>query len=199
MDVMTTAEVCELDEAAPAPRPTCASIYAEHFEFVWRNACRMGVASSSIEDVVQEVFVVVQRRLAEFEGRSSVRTWLYGILARVTMEQRRRDRQRTTKESAAAAELARDVGEQATDVIARREAARVLEQILDEMDEDKRTMFVLVDLEDLSVPEAARGLEINLNTAYARLRAARAHFAESVKRLHAQRSNDEKRVWWRRS
>jgi RNA polymerase sigma-70 factor (ECF subfamily) len=192
---MTVAEVSQLGTPVGA-RPSCAEIYAEHFEFVWRNACRMGVAESSREDVVQEVFVVAVRRLAEFEGRSSVRTWLYGILVRVAAEHRRQERQRSTKESAAAAETVRTIDESATDAITRREATRVVDEILAEMDEEKRTMFVLVDLEEMSVPEAARGLEINLNTAYARLRAARTHFADAVKRIHARQSNDEKRSWW---
>ena len=163
---------------------------------MWRNARRLGVPESACEDVVHEVFLVVQRRLGEFEGRSSVRTWLYGILSRVVQEHRRKTHQRIVRESLAAAEQA-DPSEGAAEELARKEATALVDQILGEMDEDKRSVFVLVDLEETSVPDAARGLGINLNTAYARLRAARFQFADAVKRIHARNAHTESRSWWR--
>ena len=194
---MTTAEISDLDAAVGAPPEhlACAELYEEHFDFVWRNARRLGIAESSCEDVVQEVFIVALRKLEEFEGRSSVRTWLYGILSRVVHEHRRRDRQRLVKETEALAE-AHSADPSALEDLARKEATQLVTAILAEMDEEKRTLFVLVDLEEESVPDAARGLGVNLNTAYARLRAARTFFAEAVKRIHAQRAHGESRFWW---
>jgi RNA polymerase sigma-70 factor (ECF subfamily) len=197
---MTTIGYSHIDAPAEAPeRPSCAQLYEEHFEFVWRNAGRLGVAESVREDLVHDVFMVVHRRLAAFEGRSSARTWLYGILTRVVLEHRRNDRQRMSKESQAGAQRGLVVTESATEDVARKEAARIVDSILEQMDEDKRAIFILVELEEISVPEAALGLAINLNTAYARLRAARMHFAEAVKRIHARSAHDEvQRPWWRR-
>lgn len=199
---MTTAELSDLPATAGVPpHPTCAEIYEAHFEFVWRNARRLGIAESNCEDVVQEVFLVALRKLAAFEGRSSIRTWLYAILCRVAAEHRRRDRQRSVKESAAASEATSTTDAGVLEALARKEATALVDGILAEMDEDKRTVFVLVDLEEVSVADAARGLGVNLNTVHARLRAARGAFAEAVKRIHAQRSHGEaaSRFWWRRS
>src|SRR5262245_31242417 len=102
MRTMATAEVTNLATAEDAPQaPSCAEIYEENFEFVWRNARRMGVEESACEDVVHEVFVVAIRRISGFEGRSSVRTWLYGILVHVVQEHRRKRKQRLEKETEA--------------------------------------------------------------------------------------------------
>jgi len=183
---------------AEVTRPlSCAEIYEEHFDFVWRNARRLGVNESGCEDVVHEVFVVVQRRLGEFEGRSSVRTWLYGILVRVVQAHRREIQQRLAKESIAASDQRELSDDGAAEDLARKEATALVDGIVAEMDDEKRAVFVLVDLEETSVPDAARGLGVNLNTAYARLRAARLQFADAVKRIHARSAHTEATFWWR--
>jgi hypothetical protein len=69
--------------------PHFDEIYRDHFAFVWRSARRLGVDASSLDDVVQEVFVIAHRRLPSFEGRSSVSTWLFGITLRVARDHRR--------------------------------------------------------------------------------------------------------------
>ena len=58
-------------------------MYAETFPSVWRTARRLGVVESAVDDVVQEVFVTVYRRLDQFEGRCALKTWVFGILMRV--------------------------------------------------------------------------------------------------------------------
>src|SRR5262245_51753387 len=73
---------------------TLAEVYETQFDFVWRSARRLGVASLHVDDVVQEVFLVVFRRLAEFEGRSSLKTWLFGITRRVVRDHRRSARRK---------------------------------------------------------------------------------------------------------
>src|SRR6185436_19202677 len=64
-------------------------VYEQNVTFVWRSARRLGVADAAIDDVVQEIFVVVHRRLREFEGRSSLKTWLFAIVLRVVRDHRR--------------------------------------------------------------------------------------------------------------
>src|SRR5262245_33108883 len=61
-------------------------VYDAHFAFVWRAVANRGVPQSALDDVVQEVFLVVHRKLGEFAGRSSVRTWLAGIVRRVVAD-----------------------------------------------------------------------------------------------------------------
>src|SRR5262245_65871367 len=77
-------------EHAPMAEPmTFREVYDEHFRFVWRSLRRLGVRESDVADAVQDVFVVVHRRLGDFEGRSKVTTWLYGICYRVAKDRRR--------------------------------------------------------------------------------------------------------------
>ena len=81
-----------METALPLTTPGAAdfdAVYREHFPFVWRNLRRLGVAESHVEDAAQEVWVVVHRRLREFEGRSSMRTWLFGITMRTASDHRR--------------------------------------------------------------------------------------------------------------
>jgi RNA polymerase sigma-70 factor (ECF subfamily) len=170
--------------SAELPRAlTLAEVYEAHFDFVWRSARRLGIPSLHLDDVVQEVFLVVHRRLAEFEGRSSLKTWLFGITRRVVRDHRRSAR-RKPAEPLGAIEPA-DLGPSADARMTKDEEARVLHAMLDELDEEKREVFVLAELEQMSGPEIADALDVNLNTVYARLRAARAAFESAVLRHQA--------------
>jgi RNA polymerase sigma-70 factor (ECF subfamily) len=178
-------------EAAPSPRRVSVDeasyeeIYKEHFDFVWRNVRRLGVSEASADDAVQDVFLVVHRRLAEFEGRSTIRTWLFGILSRVARDHRRSRLRQDNKVTAVAAEAKADAPPTPADLAARREAEGILENLLEEIDEEKREIFVLVELEQMSVADVADTLALNLNTTHARLRAARQQFEAAVARFRA--------------
>lgn len=160
------------------------AIYRAHFGFVWRSARRLGVREGSLDDVVQEVFVVVHRRLASFEGRSSLKTWLFGITLRVVRDHRRSAR-RTDHTEELDPDAMRATGAGPSEDAEKAEAVRVLHEILDQMDDERREVFVMAELEQLTMPEVADALGINLNTAYARLRAARQSFEQGVARHHA--------------
>jgi RNA polymerase sigma-70 factor (ECF subfamily) len=177
-------------EAAPSPsvpalEASYEELYREHFDFVWRNVRRLGVPEASADDAVQDVFVVVHRRLAEFEGRSSIRTWLFGILARVAKDHRRTRARQTVKAAALASEADAMAAPTPADLAARREAAQILEDLLAQIDDEKREIFVLVELEQTSVADVAEALSLNVNTAHARLRAARQQFEAAVARFRA--------------
>lgn len=159
-------------------------LYEVHFAFVWRNVRRLGVDESAADDAVQDVFLVVHRRLSEFEGRSSFKTWLFGILVRVARDHRRA-RQRNDARLRATAKAPPESVDTPADSLAKREAATVLEGLLAEVGSDKREVFILVELEQMSVADAAVALELNPNTAHSRLRAARQEFEEAVKRFRA--------------
>jgi RNA polymerase sigma-70 factor (ECF subfamily) len=166
-----------LDPPAGAAVPTFDEVYAAHLGFVWRILRTFGVPPGQIEDAVQDVFVVVHRRLAEFEGRAAITTWLFEIARRVAGAHRRRaGNARTetlTEEPAGGADTFADAS--------RAQAAATVMAILADMDEDKRIVFALVELEQMSVPEVAKVLDLNLNTAYSRLRLARQAFETAVK------------------
>src|SRR5271166_2674926 len=162
---------------------TFEDVYGGHFEFVFRSARRLGVDPSAVDDVVQETFLVAHRRLEEFEGRSSLRTWLFGILRRIVRDHRRTARRKSPERAPGdrvdlEALRSREAGphERAEEA----EAVRILYALLDALDEDKREVFVLAELEQMRVPEIADAIDVNLNTVYTRLRAARRLFEKAV-------------------
>lgn len=159
------------------------AIYDEHFDFVWRSARRLGVEEGSVDDVVQEVFLVIHRRLGEFEKQSSLRTWIFAITLRTVSEHRRSLRRKSPPSSADPEALA-DQRAGPHEAAARAQAAALLQRFLDSLDDDKRAVFILGDLEGMTAPEIAEATAANINTVYARLRAARIAFEEAVRRHH---------------
>ena len=183
-------------EPLPAMLPalTFAEIFDGYFVFVWRTARRLGVPESHLDDVVQETFVVAYRRRLDFEGRSSLKTWLYGIAFNVVRAYRR---ELGTKYPAALnaeradPELLTDGADGPQESAAKREAARFVDRFLRQLNEDQRDVFVLAELEELTAPEIATVLAAPLNTVYSRLRLARAEFGKAVAR---HRARDERRT-----
>jgi RNA polymerase sigma-70 factor (ECF subfamily) len=168
--------------------PAFDEVYAAHIGFVWRVLRTLGVPDTQIEDAVQDVFVVVHRRLAEWQGRAAITTWLFAIARRVAAAHRRR----AMRDAARSVEPLSDelpddrpgVGDPFAE-ISRAQAAATVLAILEQLDDDKRVVFALVELEQLAVAEVARMLDINLNTAYSRLRLARQAFEDAVKARQA--------------
>jgi RNA polymerase sigma-70 factor (ECF subfamily) len=163
------------------------TLYRDHFGFVWATLRRLGVPDRDLEDVAQEVFIVVHRRLDDFEGRSAVRTWLYAITMRVAYNHLRRHRRRGAL-APVARESAEPVADEASDPEAhasRTEAGRVLYGLLDRLDADKRAVFVLADIEGLTAPEIATIVGANPRTVYSRLRVAREQFYAGLARHRA--------------
>ena len=163
----------------PPPR-TLEEVYQRYASYVWRIARRMGIPEAAVEDVMHEVFMVVHRRLPEFDGRVAMTTWLYHQ-TRGVVSNHRRGRRREQRRL----ELVDPKPSPAPDPEAetrRREAAEFVRGFLEGLDPDKREVFVLVELEGVAVPEVARMTGLKLNTAYSRLRAARLRFQEAVRR-----------------
>lgn len=157
-------------------------VYEEHFDFVWRTVRRLGVPSASVEDAVQDVFVVVHRRAAEFEGRSSVKTWLFGIVVHVARAHRRRRTLDAIDDPDAVVDPRAESPHAHAEAA---EARRVLHEVLDTLDDERREVFVLIELSEMTAPEAAEALGVKLNTVYSRLRAARHDFDAEVERRAA--------------
>lgn len=178
----------------PAPDagspPTFDDVYAQYFDFVWRTCRRLGVGPGAIDDVCQEVFVVVHRRLAEFEGRSTTRTWIFGILLNVIRAHRRGIRRKSpthaSRESLIDPDDLHDPGGSPHRYAERAETAALAASFLERLDEDKRIVLVLAEIEEMTVTEISKCLDININTVYARLRVARQQFRQMALR-HAAR------------
>jgi len=157
---------------------TLQQVYEAHWRYVWRAVRKMGIPDARIEDVVQDVFIVVSRQLASFEGRSSLQTWLYGIAFRVAQE----DHRRRAKEARPA--VAPTEGPTGPETYAQRaQAAQLLHSLLAELPEEQRIVFVLAELEGLSPREVAESTGVGINTVYSRLRRAREHLERATERL----------------
>jgi RNA polymerase sigma-70 factor (ECF subfamily) len=160
-------------------------VYDEHFRFVWRSLRRLGVQESDVADAVQDVFIVVHRRLDEFEGRSKVTTWLYGICYRVARDRRRLAHVRRRADGDEALE---DRVDERADVAAdaeRKQGLELLETILDEMPIEQRAVFTLFELDGVGGDAIAEMLEIPVGTVYSRLRIGREQFRRSLTRMQA--------------
>jgi len=178
-------------EAEGAQQPplalTVEAIYEAHFDFVWRSLRRMGVPQHRMDDAAQDVFVVVHRRLGEFAQRSSVKTWLFGIVLRVARDHRRTQKRKeqpiTNPDPDGLPDVTLD------DPLRRAELAdsvRIFRQLVIAMSQDKREIFVLSELEGMTAPEVSDALGIAVSTVQSRLRAARSEFEAALSRLRAQ-------------
>jgi RNA polymerase sigma-70 factor (ECF subfamily) len=156
-------------------------VFRELGGFAWRVLRRLGVREEDADDVLQEVFIAVHRRLPGFEGRSSVRTWLYGICVRMASDYRQRIRARNEASSKCAAEPAVDAGQD--EFVAVAQARAILDSILDRLDDAKRAVFVLYEIEGLPMGDVAVALDCPVQTAYSRLHAARREVETAVERL----------------
>lgn len=180
---------------APAdarPRLVFDKIYEEFFDFVWRTARRLGTPEAAAADVVQDVFLVLHRKLGDYDGLTPVKRWLLGITVRVVSDHRRRFRRKDAHCVPPPADSAGDLLLASTAPapsarVEQSEAIELLERLLGELDKDKREVLVLAQLEEMSAPEIAELLGINVNTIYARLRAARREF-ETVYARHRARA-----------
>lgn len=151
---------------------------------MWRSLRHLGVADADVDDLCQEVFITAYRKLDEFEGRSKVRTWLYGICLRLASDYRRRAYVRRERAMAEPRDSATtEVGAE-PDV--RFEARGTLLHLLDRLDDDKRAVLVLYEIEGLSMKEVAEVVGCPLQTAYSRLHAARKIVNEAYAELHSE-------------
>jgi RNA polymerase sigma-70 factor (ECF subfamily) len=164
------------------PELTVAGIHAQHADFVWRSLQRLGVRPMALDDALQEVFIVVHKRLASFDGSSQLTTWLFGICLRVAAAQRRQAHLRQ-EEASETLETTESPDLQPEEAAMEREARVMLGRVLDRLDLEKRAVFVMFELDDLSAPAIASMIGIPVSTVYSRLAAARTEFKLALERL----------------
>jgi len=169
--------------ATAAPLPDFEAVYDQYFRFVWTSARRLGVGPEAMDDLVQEVFIVIHQKLATVRQPESLRSWIYGIVRRTVSSHRR---------SGDKGQAAFSLRAEASDLPAREPSPfdtaeqnsqlELLSSLLAGLSDVKREVFILAELEEMSVPEIAAALEIPLNTAYSRLRHARQEFEAALAR-----------------
>ena len=147
---------------------SATALFDEHGPFVWRTLRYLGVEDAALEDAMQDVFVTAFRRAADFEGRSSMRTWLFGITRRIAFRYRRAAS--TRRRHIVADDTGAPEGED--DPHTRADARRSVNQLVANLDRDKRAVFVLCELEGMTAAEVAEALTLPIGTVHSRRRAA---------------------------
>lgn len=164
-----------------------AAVHEAHADFVWRTLQRLGVHQQDLEDVLQEVFLVVHKRLSTFDHSSQLTTWLFGICLRVAAAYRRRAHRRHETLGLGPEEaLLRDGAADPEQVLAQREALRRLELALETLGLERRAVFVMFEIEGISAPAIADIMGVPVGTIYSRLSTARAEFTRAVERMEKQ-------------
>ncbi len=161
------------------------TLYAENFDHVWRNLRRFGVEVRHLEDAAHEVFVVVHRKLADFDEGRPIRPWLSGIAFRVASDFKRKAS--TRRESPGVDRDPVDERPSADELLEAEEQRKLVHEALQALDDDKRVVVVMHDMEGCSIPEIARELGVLENTLYSRLRLGRERFIKAIRRQQRKR------------
>jgi RNA polymerase sigma-70 factor (ECF subfamily) len=165
---------------APGPaQPSFRDIYEQEFDYVYRSVRRLGVPGCDLEDAVHDVFVVVHRRLEDYDRSRPLRPWLFGIAFRVASDRRRRAVEIAGRDQEMLAVADRRPSPEAR--LAAEEARRRVRAALEGLPFDQRAVLVMHDLEGHSAPEVAEALAVGLNTVYSRLRLAREKFVIALR------------------
>ncbi len=175
------------DESRGAIHAGFEAVYESMVDYVWNVVCRMGVPQADAEDVVQEVFVTVYRRLGEFEGRAQLKTWVFSIAVHLVQHyfrtQARKPGDRASAKGTEIHGLVDQWENGPANQVERRERYDALDEVLGQLDESKRLVFVLAELEQLTLVEIGEVVGANPNTVATRLRAARQAFEKALARF----------------
>lgn len=177
-----------LPMADSPPRPELAEVHAEHADFVYRSLQRLGVRPMDLEDALQDVFVVVHKKLEGFDPSLKLKSWLFGIAVRVAVAHRRKahlHRERGGAELEHHLESETQAGPEVE--VMERQGRERLAQILDKLTPEKRAVFVMFEIEGKTTVEIAEELGLALGTVYSRLSSARGEFQRAVERLQRRR------------
>jgi len=176
--------------------PSFRAVYDEYFDFVWRSLRRLGVREADAMDATQGVFLTIHLRLASFEGRSQLRSWIFGICMRVASDHRR---SAPVRREVITDQVDLDLGATAHDAdplvrAESRQAVAIAESILNQLPEDQRVAFVLFELEEMSAEEIATLVDVPVGTIRSRLRLAREALHREAMRLAARTPTRQKGV-----
>ena len=166
------------------PRLDVAQIYAQHADFLWKSLYRLGVPEADLPDVLQEVLLVVHRRLGSFDCSCRLTTWLFGICLRVAATARRtRRRRREQPMDDATQDQVPHEALSPEDLMVARDAKLRLSAALDCLEPDKRAVFVMFELEGIGCSDIAETLGVPKGTVFSRLASARQVFLEALARF----------------
>jgi RNA polymerase sigma-70 factor, ECF subfamily len=156
------------------------AIFEAELPYVWASLRRLGVAPSDLEDVAHELFLLVAQRLPTADTSRPLRPWLFAFAVRFAADYRRLARHRL--DFLGDVEPA-DGAPSAERRLMTRERERLVLLALEQVELDRRAVFILHELDEVPMTEIAPALGIPLNTGYSRLRIAREEFVDAVRRL----------------
>ena len=160
-----------------------STMFHHHYDFVWRSVRRLGVSPDAVDDATQEVFVVASRKLDAIEVGKE-KAFLFGAAIRVASDSRRARHRRRQSASEDQPEP-RDATPAAGELVDQKRAREILDVMVGQLPEDTRPVFVLFELEGLTMAKIASYLDLPAGTVASRLRRARELFAAHVARLEA--------------
>jgi RNA polymerase sigma-70 factor, ECF subfamily len=184
-------EGAESDRAADPSRRSKATakrlrgVVDRHYDFLWRTLHFLGVPSASVEDAVQRVLCVVARRLDDIAPEAEM-SFLFATAARVASETRRAARRHPCVPCDVDALVA--AAPSPEQLVQELQAQEVLRQVLDAMPFELRVVFVMFEIEELTLAQVASIVGIPVGTVSSRLRRARLHFRRIVRKLQARAS-----------
>jgi RNA polymerase sigma-70 factor (ECF subfamily) len=167
------------------PQLDMGAVFDAHFDYLWNALRRFGVREADLEDLVHDVLLKIHQRSADYDPSRPLRPWLFGFAYRVAADYRRLARHRVEVPHARADVAGSE--RPADERIEADEQRALVKEALESVDVDRRAVLILHDLDEVPVPEIADALGIPLNTAYSRLRLARADFAAAARRLRRAR------------
>jgi RNA polymerase sigma-70 factor, ECF subfamily len=192
-ELINTLETFSDSAALTRPQLTVAEVHARHGEFIWKTLYRMGVRSPHLEDVYQEVFLVVHRRLDSYAGHCAITTWLFEVCFRVSAGYRRRAHFRREQLVPDAASVAFAPAPTATPEreVEKRQAAESLRELLATLNVEQRVVFTMFELEGLSCEQIGENIGVPVGTVYSRLHRARKAFLRALARQRARDAHRE--------
>lgn len=174
---------------ADAPRERFTALYHQHFDYVWNIARRLGVPPQHLADVTHDVFVTVFRKLDEYDPARPAKPWLLAITFRVTRNHQRLAGYRNellTKDGESTVDSV-DPQPTADERLGAAQERALVRDALDALDDDRRAVLVLHDIEERPAAEIAAMCEIPVKTVYSRLHSARELFTAAVRRIRLRR------------
>jgi RNA polymerase sigma-70 factor (ECF subfamily) len=171
-------------ELGPASGAALTAIVRAHSQYVFRVLRCMGVREGDVDDLCQETFLVVHRKLPTYEPRAALRSWIYAIALRVVSDYR--DRAHRKREMLVDEPPERIATAQPSEALERRQDWALLDRLTAELSEEQRQVFVLFEVEELEMREICQIVGCPLQTAYSRLHAARKRIADKLARLRAE-------------
>ena len=168
------------------PAPQLEPLYRAELSYVWNSLRMLGAAERDLPDLTQNVFLAVHRQLPSYDTRRPLRLWLFGIAFRVMSNHRREH----SREALEAAPERHDEAPLADEQIDARQKRSLVLKALAQLDEDRRVVLVLHDVDGHSIPDISAELGVGLNTLYSRLRLARVDFLAAAARLRRARGDE---------